>query len=578
MMVFLLLSIVAGSPAFLLPWALDTLQRSPDVRHAGMVYGIIFSSILLGRYLGTRFKLDGLVDAVSLRSGAEFGLKQPAARLHCILLFLSFFVLSGTTSGMMIAACGFVIGAVSASFIAVLEECSMPLLKRRQAKKNLATSLQFKNDLIRAQLCSLIFGSLLCGITYRAEAAVLLPAFRPCIILAAAFLALVLFGRVAEVLEVRGRRVMESVDGATLDYSAFDRAAAAEGDETEGMEDVEPSPQYIKAFPGNLAAAKKAYAKRLEWRRKSDVDNILQRPQKHIDLIMKCYPHGLHGRSKDGCLVVYELIGQGNSRELIGGGATPDDLLWHFNFRNEHIFKHLRTYNNNGVLSCVRSEGSQDEGVPVERLMTIIDVKGIKISDISSDVLSFMQKSSEVIDSYYPPGMVARLVICNAPIWFSSAWGMIAKVLPESVNNKVITVGRLSDLDKFIDPSQRPVNYGGTDPNPLGQSPDHLSFLRAIKSAGSESAPPLTISTSTAKLTTQSSSANLLKPDTPQRQPQLSIKSRPSSGTLKTSSSFASLPTPTTPSNRDSDMPKKGWFSNMFRSETKEAFLGSSNR
>jgi hypothetical protein len=315
------------------------------------------------------------------------------------------------------------------------------------------------------------------------------------------------------------------------------------------------------------------------------VDNLLQRPQKNVDHILKCYPHGLHGRSKDGCLVVYELIGQGNSRELVAGGVTPDDLLWHFNFRNEFIFKHLRTYNNKGVLSAVPPigpEGSQDEGVPVERLLTVIDVKGIKISDISSDVLSFMQKSSEVIDAYYPPGMVSRLVICNAPIWFSSAWGMIAKVLPESVNNKVITVARLSDLDKFIDPSQRPVSYGGTDPNPMGQSPDHLSFLRAIKSAGSETPVVPPVNVSTAKMTSFPSSAALAKqPDTPQRGPSLSIKTRPSSGALalSSSSSIASLPTPTTPSSgKEADQPKKGWFSSMFRSEAKEAFLGSSNR
>jgi hypothetical protein len=577
MVMFLLLCVVAGSPAFLLPWALDILQRAPGARHAAIVYGIIFSSILLGRFLGRRFKLDGLVDVVSLRGGAEFGIKQPAARLHCILLFLAFLVLSGTTSGLMISICGFVIGAVSASFIAVIEDCSAPLLKRRQAKKYLAMSLQFKNDLVRAELCSLIFGSLLCGITYNAEAAVLLPAFRPCIILASVFLALVLFGRVAEVIETRGRRVMESVDGAKLDYSAYDRST----EEVDGADNVEPSPQYLKAFPGNLAGAKKAYAKRLEWRRKFDVDNLLERPQRNVDHILKCYPHGLHGRSKDGCLVVYELIGQGNSRELVAGGVTPDDLLWHFNFRNEFIFKHLRTYNHNGVLSGVPSsgpEGSQDEGVSVERLMTVIDVKGIKISDISSDVLSFMQKSSEVIDAYYPPGMVARLVICNAPIWFSSAWGMIAKVLPESVNKKVITVGRLSDLDKFIDPSQRPVSYGGTDPNPLGQSPDHLSFMRAIKGAGSEFAgPPAAPIT---KMVSHPSAAALAKPDTPQRAPALSIKTRPSSSSLALSSSasFASIPTPTTPGSRGVDQPKKGWFSNIFRSEAKEAFLGSSNR
>lgn len=90
----------------------------------------------------------------------------------------------------------------------------------------------------------------------------------------------------------------------------------------------------------------------------------------------------------------------------------------------------------------------------VTHLMTVIDVKGIGMSDFTADVLSFMKKSGDTIETYYPPRTVVRLVIVNAPYWFSSVWGMIAKVLPESVNKKVVTLRNVSELDQFIDPSQ----------------------------------------------------------------------------------------------------------------------------
>ena len=35
------------------------------------------------------------------------------------------------------------------------------------------------------------------------------------------------------------------------------------------------------------------------------------------------------------------------------------------------------------------------------------------------------------------PGRVARLVIINAPSWFHSVWSMVARVLPESVRQKI---------------------------------------------------------------------------------------------------------------------------------------------
>ncbi|RYY68265.1 hypothetical protein EON63_24975 [archaeon] len=45
---------------------------------------------------------------------------------------------------------------------------------------------------------------------------------------------------------------------------------------------------------------------------------------------------------------------------------------------------------------------SMQEQDTIPRLMTVIDVQGIGMSSITTDVLSFIQKSGEVIDNYYP--------------------------------------------------------------------------------------------------------------------------------------------------------------------------------
>ena len=38
----------------------------------------------------------------------------------------------------------------------------------------------------------------------------------------------------------------------------------------------------------------------------------------------------------------------------------------------------------------------------VLRMMTVLDVKGIGIGSVTADVLSFIGKSGEIIDNYYP--------------------------------------------------------------------------------------------------------------------------------------------------------------------------------
>ena len=101
---------------------------------------------------------------------------------------------------------------------------------------------------------------------------------------------------------------------------------------------------------------------------------------------------------------------------------------------------------------------------------------GIGLFSVTSDVISFIKQSGEIIDNYYPE-QVARLVICNAPTWFTSIWGVIAKVLPASVQKKVDILYDVHGLDKYIHTSMRPAAYGGTDV-PLGQADGHLEFLK----------------------------------------------------------------------------------------------------
>ena len=68
-------------------------------------------------------------------------------------------------------------------------------------------------------------------------------------------------------------------------------------------------------------------------------------------------------------------------------------------------------------------------------------------------------------------------MIVNSPSWFSSIWVGIARVLPAAVKQKVDILPDVSQLDKYIHSSQRPVAYGGSGVD-LGQAEEHLAFLR----------------------------------------------------------------------------------------------------
>jgi hypothetical protein len=66
---------------------------------------------------------------------------------------------------------------------------------------------------------------------------------------------------------------------------------------------------YVKMW-GSAAAAHKRYVETLQWRQDNGLDTLLARRQRHFRDVLQFYPHAIHGRSLDGCVVLYEALGQ----------------------------------------------------------------------------------------------------------------------------------------------------------------------------------------------------------------------------------------------------------------------------
>ena len=127
--------------------------------------------------------------------------------------------------------------------------------------------------------------------------------------------------------------------------------------------------RYVK-FWGSEAAAHKRYVDTLRWRQLHAMDSLLTRHQNYFAEILQFYPHAIHGRSKDGCVVLYEILGQARPAEMRKRGITSKDILWHMILRNEFVFQ--RCFN------------AGEEG----EIMTVVDVKNVISSSFS--FLSFL--------------------------------------------------------------------------------------------------------------------------------------------------------------------------------------------
>jgi hypothetical protein len=65
--------------------------------------------------------------------------------------------------------------------------------------------------------------------------------------------------------------------------------------------------EYLQFYNNNQKSARHAYLKTLKWREINKVDEILTTPQPYFHEILRLYPHAIHGVSKEGAVVLYEV-------------------------------------------------------------------------------------------------------------------------------------------------------------------------------------------------------------------------------------------------------------------------------
>ena len=80
--------------------------------------------------------------------------------------------------------------------------------------------------------------------------------------------------------------------------------------------EIEAENNYSGIIPSNFIEfyqtnekARIKYIENLKWRRENHVNELLQIPQDYFHDILELYPHAIHGKSKDNCIVLYEILG-----------------------------------------------------------------------------------------------------------------------------------------------------------------------------------------------------------------------------------------------------------------------------
>lgn len=195
-----------------------------------------------------------------------------------------------------------------------------------------------------------------------------------------------------------------------------------------------------------MVEAKKRWESTLQWRKKDKVDEVLQEPQPHYNLIKKYYPHYIAGRGREGHSVFYCRPGDFNSSKFIAHGITTADLVRHWLFGCEYQWNIL------------------ERGDPVARAIIVFDGKGTGLSDLTGYKQDFVKATLSLANAHYPERSHVVIVV-NAPLMARIMWSMVRPWVDPNTAKKVRILGggaeSLKGLQEFIDDDNIPIYYGG---------------------------------------------------------------------------------------------------------------------
>mmetsp|Transcript_3110 Transcript_3110/g.4769 ORF Transcript_3110/g.4769 Transcript_3110/m.4769 type:complete len:271 (-) Transcript_3110:68-880(-) len=220
--------------------------------------------------------------------------------------------------------------------------------------------------------------------------------------------------------------------------------------------------RYIKGMDYDMTEARRRWIESLKWRESYKVDNMLEEPQLHFDAIKKYYPHYVSKTSKEGHLVYYEIPGKTDLKSLRKNGVDIDQLIRHYIYITEFIWKEL---------------DKNEEA----KLLTIMDLKGVSISQFAGEVREYMVRAAKLIGAHYPERSF-KIFVLNAPWWFNMVWKVLSPLMHANTKAKVTVCGGeyMDKLKELIDEENIPLEIGGKDESGGLKSPQEVALKRHV--------------------------------------------------------------------------------------------------
>jgi hypothetical protein len=208
--------------------------------------------------------------------------------------------------------------------------------------------------------------------------------------------------------------------------------------------------RFLRARKFNVQHTHKMFVDCENWRKELQVDTLIDTfVFEEEEAVRNCYPRYYHNIDKAGRPIYIEHVGVIDIKTLFK--VTDEERM-----TKQHVLSYEKLIRDR-MPACSKLAGRH-----IEQCCTILDLKGVSLRQFAN-AFGFIKRTSAIAQNYYPE-MMGKMYVINAPMMFTSVWGMVKPLLDEVTVKKIVILGSnyQSTLLQDIDAANLPKVIGGT--------------------------------------------------------------------------------------------------------------------
>lgn len=221
--------------------------------------------------------------------------------------------------------------------------------------------------------------------------------------------------------------------------------------------------RFCQACDYNIEKSIKLFEAYWSMRHSKNVDGLIQQDWSGLLNVRAFYPRQFYKNDLYGRPILIEKLGRANFKELFKVGYI---FTQHFtlDYLKNAMLVEYELLDRVMLPNC-----SKLAGIEVKAIVSIIDLKGISMTDLMSTNLFDMVKWSIKLFQEYYPELVHKCFIVNTPMLFSGFWTVVKPLFTSRTQStiQVCSGNGAVELRSFITPEHIPQEYGGISPEVL---------------------------------------------------------------------------------------------------------------